>query len=158
MGLLDDKSEITEEAIIKVIDPQQIENLIEKRKDQVWFGNMLFTFYYVITLVYLQLNYTYKPFFIVFYWIYVIAIITCLIMHKRKTTKYAIYIFQQLTIFRISFGLLEHDNRKQEFDMFESTIIVLNSVQSMMIISVSMFYIRQNKIASIVGTSINFML
>ena len=112
MGFLDDKSEIPMEELIKVVDPKQIENLIEKRKDQVWNGAILYTFYYTVTSIYLQLNYTYKPLIIAFYWFYMMAMIASLVLHKLKAKKYSIYIFQQLTICRISVGLLEHNNRK----------------------------------------------
>ena len=57
---------------------------------------------------------------------------------------------------RISLGLIEHDNRKLVFTQFENTNLVISSVQTMLILCVSMFYIRADKVASIVGCTINY--
>ena len=78
-------------------------------------------------------------------------------MHKLKV-KNSIYVLQHIIMIRISIGLLEHENRKASFSHFESTNMILTQVQTMLIVCVTMFYIRANKVASVVGCTINFTL
>ena len=57
---------------------------------------------------------------------------------------------------RISIGLIEHENRKLQFTQFETTNLIITQVQTMLIVCVSMFYIRADKVASIAGCTINY--
>ena len=59
IGFIDDKSEIPEAELNKVVGPEQIDILLEKRKNQVWTASVIYVLYHSVILVVMQKKFEY---------------------------------------------------------------------------------------------------
>ena len=95
---MDNEIGVSEAEMIKVIDHQQIENMLDKRKMQVCNGAIIYIAYKVLFSVWIQRNGLFALIANIKVWSDIVICIVLIVLQKTKRAKNAIYFFLLVTM------------------------------------------------------------